>query len=284
MNLSRYGVVLATLATACLAVSGCSAKKNSSIVDKAKNDKKLIIGVTYDQPGLGEKTTTGAQGFDVDVAKYLAKKLGVTNDKNIKLKQARPANRETFLQNGTVDLVVATYSITAARKSKVTFGGPYIVTHQDIMTRAGDTSIKTVNDLKNKKLCQVVGSNTWKNITQGTNKLNLKVPAQLIPAMGYQDCVTKLKDHSADAISTDATILAGFSAREPGLFKIGNAHFTDEKYGVGIKKGDIKGCEAVNKAITDMYADGTTKQLWDKWFGNTGLTFNATTPAPEGCS
>jgi glutamate transport system substrate-binding protein len=284
MHVSRYGVVLAALATASLAVSGCSAKKNSSIVDKAKNDKKLVIGVKYDQPGLGVKTGSGAEGFDVDVAKYLAKKLGVTDEKNVELKEARSANRETFLQNGTVDLVVATYSITAARKPKVTFGGPYIVTHQDIMTRADDPSIKTVNDLKKKKLCQVTGSNSWKNVTEGTNKLNVKVPAELIPAAGYEDCVTKLKGKSVDAISTDATILAGFSAREPGVFKIDNAPFTDEKYGVGIKKGDIKGCEAVNKAIAAMYADGTTKQLWDKWFGKTGLNFDATAPAAEGCS
>ncbi|MCW2888869.1 MAG: glutamate transport system substrate-binding protein [Streptosporangiaceae bacterium] len=284
MNVSRYGVVLAALATGSMAVSGCSA--NSSIVDKAKNDKKLVIGVSYDQPGLGEKTASGAQGFDVDVAKYIAKKLGVTDEKNIELKQARPANRETFLQNGTVDLVVATYSITAARKPKVTFGGPYIVTHQDIMTRADDTSIKTVTDLKKRKkrLCQVAGSNSWKNVTEGSNQLNIKVPARLIPAAGYQDCVTKLKGNSVDAISTDATILAGFSAREPGVFKIDNAPLTDERYGVGLKKGDLKGCEAVNKAIAAMYSDGTTKQLWNKWFGTTGLTFDATPPAPEGCS
>jgi glutamate transport system substrate-binding protein len=284
MNVSRPGIVLAALATASLAVSGCSAKKNSSVADKAKNDKKLVIGVKYDQPGLGEKTGSGAQGFDVDVAKYIAKKLGVTDEKNIELKEARSANRETFLQNGTVDLVVATYSITAARKPKVTFAGPYVVTHQDIMTRAADTSIKTVTDLKKKKLCQVTGSNSWKNITEGPNKLNVKVAAELIPAAGYEDCVTKLKGNSVDAISTDATILAGFSAREPGVFKIDNAPFTDEKYGVGLKKGDLKGCEAVNKAITAMYSDGTTKQLWNKWFGTTGLTFDATPPAPEGCS
>src|SRR5258708_34319317 len=189
MHVSRYGVVLAALATASLAVSGCSAKKNSSIVDKAKNDQKLVIGVKYDQPGLGVKTASGTQGFDVDVAKYIAKKLGVTNEKNIKLKEARSANRETLLQNGTVDLVVATYSITAARKPKVTFGGPYIVTHQDIMTRADDPSIKTVNDLKKKKLCQATGSNSWKNVTEGTNKLNVKGPAKLIPPPGSENAV-----------------------------------------------------------------------------------------------
>jgi glutamate transport system substrate-binding protein len=282
MNVSRSGVLLAALAAASLSVSGCSAKKNSSVAGKARNDKKLIIGVAYDQPGLGQKTGGAPQGFDVDVAKYIARKLGVTEN-NIEWRQARSADRESLLANGTVDMVVATYSITAARTPQVTFAGPYVVTHQDIMTRAAAASQRTVNDLKGKKLCQVSGSDSWKTIVQGPNKLGVKVAARLVPAAGYQECLTKLKSHSIDAISTDAMILAGYAAREPGVFRIGNVPLTDEKYGVGLKKGDIKGCQAVNKAIAAMYSDGTTKRLWDTWFATTGLTFDATTPAPQGC-
>lgn len=67
--------------------------------------------------------------------------------------------------------------------------------------------------------------------------------------------------------------------------KVDNVPFTDEKYGVGIKKGDIKTCNAVNKAITDMYADGTAKKLIDKWFTPEGLQFDTTKPpAFQGCS
>src|SRR5919197_3677836 len=129
-----FGVVLAGLAAVSMTMTGC-AKKASSVADQ----KKLVIGVKYDQPALGLKTGSGVQGFDVDVAKYIAGKLGV-EPSGITWKEARSANRETFLQNGTVDMVIATYSITAARKPKVTFGGPYVVTHQDMMVRSDDSS------------------------------------------------------------------------------------------------------------------------------------------------
>jgi glutamate transport system substrate-binding protein len=283
MKVIRFKVGVGGLLAASLSVSGCSAKNSSSVADKAKNHDKLVIGVKYDQPGLGEKAGGGVQGFDVDVAKYIARKLGV-NESNIEWKQARSADRERFLRNGTVDMVVATYSITAARTPTVTFAGPYVVTHQDIMTRASATSIRTANDLKRKKLCQVSGSDSWKNILQGPNKLRVKVAARLVSSTGYEQCLTRLKSHSLDAISTDATILAGYAAREPGLFKISNVPLTPEKNGVGLKKGDLKGCAVVNKAIAAMYADGTTRQLWAKWFGKTGLAFEPTTPAQQGCS
>jgi glutamate transport system substrate-binding protein len=279
MRFSFPGVALAGLATASMALSGCAAKEASSIADK----KKLVIGVKYDQPSLGLKATGGSEGFDVDVAKYVAKKLGVA-EKDIQFKEARSANRETFLQNGTVDFIVASYSIIDARKPKVTFAGPYIVTHQDAMVRADDNSIKDLASLKGKKLCQVSGSNSWKNITEGANKTNAKVAAELVPAQGYDECMTKLKGKSIDAISTDAVILAGYAQRDGASFKVVNAPFTDEKYGVGLKKGDTKGCEAVNKAIASMYQDGTAKQLWDKWFGKAGLPFESAQPPAEGCS
>ncbi|KAB2345633.1 glutamate ABC transporter substrate-binding protein [Actinomadura rudentiformis] len=276
MRVSKYGVALAALAAGSMALSGCAEKKDDSVADK----DKLIVGVKYDQPALGLKSGSGVEGFDVDVAKYIGKKMG----KTVEFKEAKSANRETFLANGTVDMVIATYSITEARKPKVTFAGPYIITHQDIMVRKDDSSIKDLASLKGKKLCAVAGSNSWKNITEGTNKTNTKVAAETVPAQGYDDCITKLKGDSLDAVSTDATILAGFVARDGGAtMKVVNSPFTDEKYGVGLKKNDKKGCEAVNKAITDMYKDGTAKQLWDKWFGKAGLPFEANQPPAEGC-
>ena len=277
MRVRSIGVVAAGLAVLSMGMTGC-AKKASSVADK----DKLIIGVKYDQPGLGVKTANGVEGFDVDVAKYIAGKLGV-KEGDITWKEARSANRETFLQNGTVDMVIATYSITDARKPKVSYGGPYIVTHQDMMVRSDDSSIKSLQDLKGKKICAVSGSASWKNITEGTNKLNVKVAATTVPAQGYEECVTKLKGGAVDVVSTDATILAGFVKREGTALKVVNAPFTDEKYGVGVKKGDKKGCDAVNNAVKQMYSDGTARQLWGKWFGSAGLPFDATVPAAEGC-
>jgi glutamate transport system substrate-binding protein len=283
MRVRHFGAAVATLAIATTGMTGC-AKKSDSVIDKAKNDKKLTIGVKFDQPGLGQKQPDGTvKGFDVDVAKYIAKQLGV-DEKNITWKEARSANRDSFVQNGTVDMVIATYSITPERQKNVTFGGPYYVAHQDLMVRGNDNSIKSLADVKGKKICAVQGSVSWKNITGGTNKLNEKVAATTVPANGYDDCITKLKGGNVDVVSTDNTILAGFAAREGGSVKVLNVPFTDEKYGVGIKKGDTKSCEAINTAISKMYDDGSAKQFLQTEFGQTSLKFDTTKPAPVGCS
>jgi ABC-type amino acid transport/signal transduction systems, periplasmic component/domain len=129
----------------------------------------------------------------------------------------------------------------------------------------------------------VKGSNSWKNITDGTNKLNQKVAAKTVDALGYNDCITKLKGGTLDAVSTDATILGGFASQDPAL-KVVNSPFTDEKYGIGMKKGDLTSCQAVNEAVTAMYGDGTAKQLWDKWFAKAKLPFDATVPPAQGCA
>jgi glutamate transport system substrate-binding protein len=279
------GAILLTGAAIAGGLAGCGGGGATTVVQKAKDDKKLVIGVKYDQPGLGLKQPDGTVvGFDVDVAKYIANQLGVPAS-GITWKEARSANRESFLQQGQVDMVVATYSINDDRKKKVTFGGPYYIAHQDTLIRADDSSITSLDTLAGKKICQVTGSNSWKNITQGTNKESKKVAADLVPAGGYDECITKLKGKAIDAVTTDDTILAGFAKREGSSVKVAGAPFTDEKYGVGLKKGDKESCDAVNKAIVKMYQDGTAKTLFDKYFGGTGLQFTATSaPTPAGCS
>ncbi len=123
-----------------VSTAACSAGGPPSIVGK----QTLRIGVKADQPGLGLRLAGGRfVGFDVDVARYVAAKLGVGPD-HITFVPVTSATRETALQNGLVDMVVATYSITAERETKVTFGGPYYVAHQDPMVRASATAIRSV--------------------------------------------------------------------------------------------------------------------------------------------
>jgi glutamate transport system substrate-binding protein len=238
----------------------------------------LRIGVKADQPGLGLRLPDGSfAGFDVDVARYVAAKLGVHPD-HITFVPVTSATRETALENGSVDLVFATYSITPQRETKVTFGGPYYVAHQDTMIRAGDTAIRSVHDLKGKRLCAVTGSNSWKRVTQALN-----IAAVLAPAASYSACVAMLLDGKVDAVSTDDLILAGFAARAATAVRIVNAPFSYERYGIGIRKGDLSGCEAVNRAVSQMYLDGTAAALLRKWFGKTRLQLDTHVPQFEGC-
>ncbi|GAA1543259.1 glutamate ABC transporter substrate-binding protein [Actinomadura kijaniata] len=287
----RQIVAAAAAATLALGLTACGsdsekkAAESKGLVDKAKSDKKLIVGVKYEQPALGLKKPDGSlEGFDVDVAKYIAGKLGVP-ESGIEFKEARSENRESFLQTGQVDLVIATYSITDSRKPKVTFGGPYYVARQDTMVKADNNAIKTAQDLKGKKICKAAGSNSWRRVTDPAPDGKLDLDATLVDATGYADCTAKLASGAVDAVSTDDLILAGFAAQQKGKFKVINDPFTDEKYGVGIRKGDTAGCEAVNKAITEMYTDGTAKKLLEKHFTGAGLKLQTDkAPTFEGCA
>ena len=257
---------------AALALGGCGGTDGSGSITTRRT---LVVGVKADQPGLGLRNAAGRyEGFDVDVATYVAKRLGAT----VVFRPTVSAERERSLQAGAVDMVVATYSITAERKTKVTFAGPYYVAHQDTLVRSGDRGIRNVRDLRGRRLCQVTGSVSWRRVTE-----ERKVAAELVPAAAYGDCVERLTGGLIDAVSTDDLILAGFASRAGGGVRLINAPISDEKYGIGLRLGDVDGCEAVNKAITEMYQDGTAARLLGKWFGTTSLRPTTTVPQFECC-
>lgn len=258
----------------------------TTVVDKAKGAKALVIGTKWDQPSLGLKAGGGDPvGFDVDVAKAIAKELAGGEEVKIEWKQAPSKTREALLANGTVDIIFATYSITEERKTKVTFGGPYVVAHQDTMVRADDSAITKATDLAGKKICQAEGSNSYKRITDPPPDGKLDLDAVLVPATNYSECVEKLGSSTLDAVTTDDLILAGFGAQSPGKYKVLSDPFTDEKYGIGLKKGDTKTCEAVNAAVAKLWKDGTMTKLLTQWFGKVdGLKLPSEAPPAEGCA
>ena len=141
-------VIAALAAVACtMSLAACGADETG----------KIRIGIKFDQPGLGFKKSGTYVGFDVDVAKYVAKKLGYSEDQII-WKEAPSKQREAMIQNGDVDMILATYSITDERKKAVSFAGPYFVAGQDLLVRKDDNSINGPEDLNGKRLCSVTGS------------------------------------------------------------------------------------------------------------------------------
>ena len=233
--------------------------------------KTIVIGTKFDQPGLALKNPDGTMsGFDVDVAKYVAKQLGYNEDQ-IEWKEAPSGQRETLIQNGQVTYIVATYSITDARRQKVDFAGPYLLTGQSLLVRADNTDITGAQSLQNnKKLCSVSGSTPAQQIKK-------KYPGvQLQQYDTYSACVEALKNGAVDAVTTDEVILAGYSAQSPGTFKIVGRPFTDEPYGIGLKKGDTGLRTKIDDAITKMERDGSWKAAFEKNLGPAGIP----TPTP----
>ncbi len=236
----------------------------------------IVIGIKVDQPGLGLREGNTYKGFDVDVAKYVAKELGYAEDK-IEFKEAVSAQRETLISSGQVKLIFATYSITDTRKQQVSFGGPYFVAGQDLLVQSSDTEITGPDKLAGKKLCSVTGSTPAENVKK-------KYPdVQLQEYDTYSKCVQALSTGAVDAVTTDDTILAGFASQSQysGKLKVVGAPFSTERYGVGLKKGDVDTCNKVNDAIKKMIDDGSWQKAIDANLGASGYKPNATENPPK---
>jgi glutamate transport system substrate-binding protein len=231
---------------------------------------KLTIGIKYDQPGLSVKNPNGSvSGFDVDVAKYVAEQLGY-QPSDIEWVEAPSAQRETLIQNRQVDYIVATYSITDARKEKVAFAGPYFQTGQSLLVRADNTDIVGPESLQNhKKLCSVSGSAPAQRIKD-------KYPGvQLQQYDTYSACVEALKNGAIDAVTTDAVILAGYAAQSPGTMKIVGQPFSTELYGIGLATDNQELRRKINDALQKIEDGGAWRAAFDKNLGASGY------PAPD---
>lgn len=262
-------VVLALTATACGGGSG------------SDSEDGVTIGIKFDQPGLGLKTPDGDYaGFDVDVATYVAKELGY-KESDITWKEAPSADRENLIVNGDVDMIAATYSITPERKERVSFAGPYMVAHQDLLVRKDYDEIKSKSDLNDAELnlCSVTGSTSAANV-----KKDFAPKADLQEYGTYSECLTGLLNKKVDALTTDDSILAGFAAQKShqGKFKLLGLNLSDEPYGIGVKKGDTEMQKKVNDAIQKMFDDGSWKKFAEKHFGPADYEYGSAPQITEG--
>lgn len=224
---------------------------------------KIIIGVKFDQPGIGFKGATDdePEGFDPEIGKILAASLGIDDD-DITWTETISDNREPFLQSGEVDLVIASYSITDERRKVVGQTGPYYVTGQQLLVGA-DSDIESVDDIKGQEVCSVTGS---------TSLVNVKEKGAKPRGFGtYSECVDQVLDGSVDAMTTDGAILLGYAAQHPDELKVVGDPFSEERYGVGYSKDRPEMCQWINDTLSDAFDDGTWEQAFDSTLGKSGV-------------
>lgn len=272
--LAVAAVVVATMAVAAHAETTFpKGSKMARIVESGT----IKIGVKYDQPGFGLRNLRGEpNGFDVEIGKIVAASMGIPEDK-ITWVETVSANREPFIQQDKVDLVVATYSMTDKRREVVGFAGPYFITGQDIIVKKGNpASIKGPNDLIGKKTCVVNGS-------EGRTAMVRDYPdAELVAFDSFTKCAEAVKSGSVDAASISAAILIGYVVKEPDALEMVGQPFTEEKLSIGIKKGDTEYCEFINQALRDANADGRYATAFDGTLGKL-LNRPAEFPVLEAC-
>lgn len=280
MKARRIAAVAAVAAVA-LGIAACGNGGSDGGSGGSSSSSKWRVGIKFDQPGLGLKEGSKYTGLDVDVATYVSKELG-HDAASIEWKQAPSAQRETLISTGQVDMVVATYSITDARKEKVSFAGPYFIAGQDLLVRSDETSITGPETLEGKKLCSVTGSTS-------AQKVKDKYPGVQLQEFGtYSECVAALVSKGVDAVTTDNTILAGYASQPQyqGKLKVVGKPFSEERYGIGIKKGDTALCDKINTAIKKMVDSGDWQKAVDANLGPAGFKVDTTKnpPTADPCS
>jgi len=217
---------------------------------------KVTVGTKFDQPLFGLKGLSGdVEGFDAEIAKVIASELGI-EENGITFVETVSKNREPFIQQGKVDLVVATYTINDERKKVVTFAGPYYEAGQDLMVAKDDTEITGPDTLAGKRVCSVTGSTPAETIRTEAPQ------AEIVLFDVYSKCADALKNGQVDAVTTDNVILLGLVDKNPDDFKLVGKPFTTEPYGVGVKKGDTEFCEFINETLTKAGEDGRYEQAW----------------------
>lgn len=239
----------------------------SAMADFAK-DGSITIGVKYDQPGLGFKKagSDAPAGFDIEIGKILAAKLGIRASK-ITWTETISDNREPFLQKGTVDLVIATYSINDERRKVVGQAGPYYITGQQILVKKG-SDITGVEDVKGKEVCSVTGSTSLKQIEEkGAKGVGFET---------YSQCRDQVLDGAVEAMTTDGSILLGYAAENPDELEVVGEPFSEERYGVGYAKDKPELCQFITDTLKEAQENGDWAKAFEATLGKSGVD----TPEP----
>lgn len=168
--------------------------------------------------------------------------------------------RIPMLNNGEIDMVVATMTITEERKKEVDFSDVYFQAGQSLLVKKGSPITGLDDVTKDTKILGSKGATSIKNIKE-------KVPGVTVLEFdNYQDAFSALKAGQGDALTTDDAILYGMASQDPGYEVVGEP-FTDEPYGIAVQKGNTDVVKAVNDTLAELKANGEYDAIYTKWIG-----------------
>jgi glutamate transport system substrate-binding protein len=218
---------------------------------------ELVAGVKYDVPpfGLNNPESGEVEGFDVDLAQYIADKLGV----ELTTREATSDNRIPLLVDGRIDLILSTMTITEERDLEIDFSEPYYVANGDVLVPEG-SDIQSLEDLAGKRVCTTLGSTYADTIEKEAPQAELRLVDL------YSECFDQIQTGAVDAVSTDDVILTGMVIQDPSLQILG-LEYTTEPYGIGISDGDTEMKEFVDETLAEYIDSGAWQEAYDEWVG-----------------
>jgi len=231
--------------------------------DNVMKAKVLRAGIMTDSiPGAFYNEKNEWVGMDVDVAEEIAKRMGCTLERVAVNNKTRIA----FVQQGRIDISVANMTHKRERDKSIDFSITYFFDGQKLLAKKGQFT--KVEDFVGKKIATMQGTTSEINIKELLKSLGDKdADKNVISFQKESECYQALKMGRVAAWSTDSTILLGYAAKDAGQFELVGDFISDEPYGIGLPEDDSKLRDAVNFALQDMWADGTYKQIYDKWYG-----------------
>ncbi|HEY5996332.1 MAG TPA: transporter substrate-binding domain-containing protein [Candidatus Deferrimicrobiaceae bacterium] len=242
-------------------------------LDDVRKKGVLVAGVKESTPPFGYRENLSGEivGYDVDIAKAVAARLGV----RLETRAVTSADRIPRLLDGDIDLIAATMTVNPDRGKLIDFSTAYFRTTQRFLARKG--TIRTLDDLAGKKVATAAGSTAERN-------LKAALPgARVVLFDDYDRAARALHQGKVAALATDEVILAGLLAKAPGKakFEISKIGISDESYGLGVRKGDGAFLDEVNAALKELGSNGEGKKMIAKWFPPAkGARSAAVRPAP----
>lgn len=267
----RKGILglLALVGMAVMSLAGCTQLASNPTVDnwdKYQQQKSITVGFdnTFVPMGFEEKNGNYA-GFDIELAQYVSKKLGIT----VHFQPIDWDMKETELQNGTIDAIWNGYSATDERREKVAFTIPYMQNTQILVVKK-TSGIHSVEDMTGKVLGAQNGSSGMLDFEEHPEVLKNRVKGG--DADQYQsvnEAIIDLKNDRIDALLIDR-VYADYYLTTEGIadeYDTIPSGFESESFAVGVRPADKKLLEALNQAFKELYQEGIFQQISQKWFG-----------------
>ncbi|MBN8955198.1 MAG: transporter substrate-binding domain-containing protein [Rhizobiales bacterium] len=230
-----------------------------SILEEVKKRGTVRVGVRTEVPGFGIVDDAGKTvGFDVDIANEIANRLGV----KIELVPVTAATRVPLLQQGRIDMIVATLTHYRKRDEVIDFSIGYFWTGQKLMVKK-TSSIKTLADMAGKRAGTTVGAGVVENLKRAQ-------PAATTQTFeGYPEAFLAMQRSLVDAVVADVIILAGLRANAPNPsdYVIVGESLGGGDYGIGMRENDSKWRDAINFTLQDIWRDGTWDKIYARWIG-----------------
>ncbi|MBP2654815.1 MAG: peb1A [Firmicutes bacterium] len=264
--MKRFSMLILGMFITAALLTGCGSDKPSqssggtSDLNAIKDRGVLKVGVKVDVPKFGFKDPQTGQidGLEIDIARAIAKKI-LGDPNKIELQAVTAKTRGPLLDNGEVDLDIATFTITEERKQSYNFSEPYFTDGVAMMVKK-TSGIQSINDLNGKKIGVAQSATSRKSLQEAADKAGVRV--QFLEFGTYPEIKTALDAGRVDVFSVDGSILAGYLDDSTVIL---NDRFAQQQYGVVSKKDNTALANAINEAITEMKNNGELDKLIQKW-------------------